>query len=89
MTANLVKCASRCCEVRSFFPNQITEVEAGSVLIPLCQDCYKDLMAIAADKQLVGRLIVDSVSLGERQRIKVERAKEYARSEVGFEEANA
>lgn len=89
MPAKLVKCSSKCCEGRSFYPNQITEVEVSGFLIPLCPDCYKDLMDITADKKLVGKLIVDSVSLGERQRIKVERAKGYARSEVGFEEAHA
>ena len=89
MPARLVKCASRCCEGRSFYPNQITDVEVSGASLPLCPDCYKYLMDSVADKKLVGRLIVDSVSLGERQRVKVERAENYARSEVGFESANA
>ena len=48
----------------------------------LCPKCAKLLYVLLESKQLVGSLAIASLPLGERTRLNLERAEEYARGEV-------
>lgn len=78
-----VKCASKSCKDRDFYPNQVKEIEIAGVLIPLCQDCTRKLYERLREKWFLNSLYKTTMTLEEINRMHRERGYDYARSEVG------
>ena len=67
---------------RSHFRNEIKKEDVGAVEYRLGPRCHGELMERLKSKWFVGCLIKNTLSVGERDRLRKERAKSYARKEV-------
>jgi len=79
-----VKCGRTKCG-KSVYPNQLILSKVGGVVFEICQECHREMEQMV--KLHIGTMTTCSLTHGEQQQIKRERAAEYAGSDFEMRDA--